>query len=164
MKLSRAGRNGQCMRPQSSLEAWEVSPADPTGPRFRIEDIYPCVAGGRYPVKRIVGEAVDVWADIFREGHDVIAAALLWNPERGSDWRREPMALHGNDRWQGSFTPLEPGWYLFAVEAWTDQVATSAKEFRLKEQAGPGGAPRNPPSAPPSNEPNPRAPAPRLGG
>ena len=54
---------------------------DPTGPRFRIEDIYPCVDGGRYPVKRIAGEPVEVWADIFREGHDVIAAALLWRPE-----------------------------------------------------------------------------------
>src|SRR5258708_33657193 len=133
MKLSRAGRNDQCMRPQSSLEAWEVSPADPTGPRFRIEDIYPCVEGGRYPVKRIVGEAVDVWADIFREGHDVIAAALLWKPERGRDWRREPMALRSNDRWQGSFTPLEPGWDLFAVAAWTAPFAPRGHEFPLNQ-------------------------------
>jgi starch synthase (maltosyl-transferring) len=135
MKLSGA-RNDQCVEPRSSLQAWDISPADPTGPRFRIEDIYPCVEGGRYPVKRIVGEAVDVWADIFREGHDVIAAALLWKREHGSDWQRQPMALHGNDRWHGSFTPLEPGWYLFAIEAWTDQFATWAREFRLKQEAG----------------------------
>ena len=53
----------------------ERSPADPTGPRFLIEDIFPSVDGGHYPVKRIAGESVDVWADIFREGHDVIAMA-----------------------------------------------------------------------------------------
>jgi starch synthase (maltosyl-transferring) len=124
------------MKPHSLADVGEVSPNDPTGPRFRIEEVYPCVDGGRYPVKRIAGEAVDVWADIFREGHDVIAAALLWRPEGGAEWRREPMQLLNNDRWQGRFTPPEPGLYLFAIEAWTDQFATWRKEFRLKQEAG----------------------------
>ena len=122
--------------PDQSADLWEVSPADPTGPRFRIEDIYPCVDGGRYPVKRIAGESVEVWADIFREGHDVLAAALLWRPEADAAWRREPMLLDNNDRWHGQFTPPQPGWYLFAIEAWTDQFATWRKEFRLKQDAG----------------------------
>src|SRR3954453_18086671 len=135
MKLSSVERNEQRVGAQS-VEAWEISPADPTGPRFRIEEIYPCVDNGRYPVKRIAGEAVEVWADIFREGHDVIAAALLWKPERATGWRHEPMTAHSNDRWHGSFTPPEPGWYLFAIEAWTDQFATWRKEFQLKQQAG----------------------------
>ena len=34
-----------------------MAPGDPTGPRFLIEDIYPSVDGGRYPIKRIAGEA-----------------------------------------------------------------------------------------------------------
>ena len=136
MKLFSVERNDQRMGSQSPLEAWDESPADPTGPRFRIEDLYPCVDGGRYPVKRIAGEAVDVWADIFRDGHDVIAANLLWKRENETGWRHEPMTLHSNDRWQGAFTPPEPGWYLFAIEAWTDQFATWAKEFRLKRDAG----------------------------
>jgi starch synthase (maltosyl-transferring) len=114
----------------------ERSPADPTGPRFFIEDIFPSVDGGRYPVKRIAGENVDVWADIFREGHDVIAAALLWRLERDADWQRAPMQLHSNDRWHGSFTPLSPGSYLFAVEAWTDQFASWRKEFAIRRDAG----------------------------
>jgi starch synthase (maltosyl-transferring) len=114
----------------------ERSPADPTGPRFLIEDIYPCVDGGRYPIKRIAGENVEVWADIFREGHDGVAAALLWRAETGSDWQREPMQLHGNDRWHGRFTPPKPGAYLFAIEAWTDQFETWRKEFTLRQKAG----------------------------
>ncbi len=131
-----AVRTGMSMRAHSFTDAWDVSPADPTGPRFRIEDIFPCVDGGRYPVKRIAGETVDVWADIFREGHDVMAAALLWRPESSADWHREPMQFHSNDRWRGQFVPPQPGWYLFAVEAWTDQFATWRKEFRLKQEAG----------------------------
>jgi starch synthase (maltosyl-transferring) len=123
------------MKPHSIADTW-VAPNDPTGPRFRIEDVYPCVDCGRFPVKRIAGEPVDVWADVFREGHDVIAAALIWRPDDSAEWRREPMQHHGNDRWHGRFTPPAPGLYLFAIEAWTDQFATWRKEFHLKQEAG----------------------------
>ena len=114
----------------------DSSPTDPTGPRFRIEDIFPCVDGGRYAVKRTAGEFVDVWADIFREGHDVLAAAVLWRAQDSDEWQREPMAFVSNDRWHGRFTPPKPGWYLFAIEGWTDQYATWHKEFLLKQAAG----------------------------
>jgi len=136
MKQSGTERTAVRVRSSFPAEDWERSPADPTGPRFLIEDIYPCVDGGRYPVKRIAGESVEVWADIFREGHDVIAAALLWRPEATLDWRREPMQFHTNDRWRGRFTPPSPGAYLFAIEAWTDQFATWRKEFNLRKEAG----------------------------
>jgi starch synthase (maltosyl-transferring) len=136
MKQNAAERTNVRMKRSSIHDAWEVSPTDPTGPRFRIEDIYPCVDCGRYPVKRIAGETVDVWADIFREGHDVLAATLLWRDENGSDWQHEPMRLFGNDRWHGQFTPPQPGWFMFAIETWTDQYATWRKEFLLKRDAG----------------------------
>ena len=114
----------------------ETSPADPTGPRFLVEEIYPSVDGGRFPVKRVAGEPVDVWVDVLCEGHDVLAAALLWRKESSEPWQREPMRLDVNDRWHGRFTPPEPGWYLFAVEAWTERFATWRKEFLLKREAG----------------------------
>jgi starch synthase (maltosyl-transferring) len=114
----------------------ETAPADPTGPRFLVEEIYPNVDGGRFAVKRVAGEPVDVWADILREGHDVLAAALLWREETSERWRRIPMQLHSNDRWHGQFIPPEPGRYLYAIEAWTDRFATWRKEFLLKRDAG----------------------------
>ena len=113
-----------------------MAPGDPTGPRFLVEDIYPSVDGGRYPIKRIVGEPIEVWADLLREGHDQLAAELLWRKESETDWRREPMRLAGNDRWHGSFTPPEPGRYLFAIETWTDQYGTWRKQLLLKRDAG----------------------------
>jgi starch synthase (maltosyl-transferring) len=124
------------MRRSPLQDGWELSPNDPTGPRFRIEDIYPCVDGGRYPIKRVAGESVDIWADIFREGHDVLAADVIWREEKANDWHREPMRLDSNDRWHARFAPPNPGWYLFAIEAWTDQYATWRKEFLLKQEAG----------------------------
>jgi starch synthase (maltosyl-transferring) len=103
---------------------------------FHIEDVYPLIDGGRYPVKRIAGERVEVWADIYRDGHDVIAAALVWRRENDREWRREPMAQHSNDRWGGVFVPDTPGRYVFAIEAWTDEFATWRHGFELKQKAG----------------------------
>ena len=123
---------------QRPMLAPDLSPADPTGPRFRIEDIYPSVEGGRYAVKRIAGEEIEVWADIIREGHDLLAAALLWRREDEAEdaWQRVPMQLHGNDRWHGRFTPAQPGYYVFAIEAWTDQFGTWRKDTLIKQEAG----------------------------
>ena len=106
------------------------------GGAFHIEDIYPLIDGGRFPVKRIVGERVEVWADIYRDGHDVIAAALVWRREADREWRREPMTHGSNDRWGGSFVPDQPGRYLYAIEAWTDEFATWRHGFELKQKAG----------------------------
>jgi len=103
---------------------------------FHIEDVYPLIDGGRFPVKRIVGERVEVWADAYRDGHDVVATALLWRREQDREWRREPMTRHNNDRWGGSFVPDAPGRYFYAVEAWTDEFATWRHGFELKQKAG----------------------------
>jgi starch synthase (maltosyl-transferring) len=113
-----------------------MAPSDPTGPRFLIEDIYPSVDGGRYPIKRVAGEPIDVWVDLLREGHDVLAAELVWKKETAGQWHREPMQFRANDRWQGRFTPPEPGRYLFEIETWTDVFATWRHGLHLKREAG----------------------------
>src|SRR5262245_34454657 len=110
--------------------------ADHLNRRFRIEDVFPRVDDGRYAVKRIAGEPVEVWADVFRDGHDVAAAALVWRLERDSEWQHVPMRHHGNDRWMGAFVPTEIGRYVFAIAAWTDVVATWAHEVKVKLAAG----------------------------
>ena len=120
----------------AASELPETAPGDPTGPRFLIENIYPSVDGGRYPIKRIAGEPIDVWVDLLREGHDQLAAALLWRKENSESYRREPLRLHGNDRWHGSFTPTEPGRYMFEIEVWTDQFGTWRRDVQLKVEAG----------------------------
>jgi starch synthase (maltosyl-transferring) len=106
------------------------------GGAFHIEDVYPLIDGGRFPVKRIVGERVDVWANIYRDGHDVVAASLIWRRECDLTWQRTPMAHHGNDRWVGSFVPGAPGRHIYAIEAWTDEFATWRHGFELKQKAG----------------------------
>jgi starch synthase (maltosyl-transferring) len=109
---------------------------DISGRRIYIEDTYPVLDAGRFPVKRIVGDTVEVWADIFRDGHAVLTAELLWRPEAANRWSRVPMRLAQNDRWYASFTPNYPGRYVYAIEAWTDDFATWRRNFLAKQKAG----------------------------
>jgi len=104
--------------------------------RFHIEDVYPSVDCGRFPVKRISGEPIEVWADILREGHDVLAAQLLWRREHDASWLRVPMRLHSNDRWTASFVPEATGFHTYVIEAWTDEFATWRRDFLVKRAAG----------------------------
>lgn len=106
------------------------------GSAFLIEDVYPLVDGGRFAVKRIAGERVEVWADIYRDGDAVVSAALIWRREQDREWRSEPMIPHGNDRWSGVFTPVELGSYVYAIEAWTDEFATWCHGVARKQRLG----------------------------
>src|SRR5215207_2075059 len=106
----------------------------PVKQAFHIEEIFPSVDCGRFATKRIVGETVEVWADIYRDGHDVVAADLIWRREPESGWQRTPMTYHGNDRWVGAFVPRQTGRYSFAIEAWTDEFATWRHGFEQKRK------------------------------
>ena len=103
--------------------------------RFLIENIYPSVECGRFAVKRTAGEPVEVWADVFREGHDVIAASVLWRHADVESWTREPMTFHSNDRWVGRFAPPQPGRYEYLIEAWSDDFATWRRDYLRKAEA-----------------------------
>ncbi len=71
---------------------------DRVTPSIIIEKLYPELEGGRYPIKRVMGERLEVWADIFRDGHDVIRATLLCRKEEAPDWSSAPMTMFDNDR------------------------------------------------------------------
>jgi starch synthase (maltosyl-transferring) len=105
-------------------------------PRIQIENVWPQVDGGRYPVKRSVGESVEVWATIFRDGHESLAASILYRPPGGVTWREEPLAAVGNDRWTGSFAVDVPGRWEFTIQAWVDGFASFRDELRRKVEAG----------------------------
>jgi starch synthase (maltosyl-transferring) len=92
--------------------------------RVIIEAVTPSVDGGRFPAKRTVGDLVRVEADIFTDGHDSIACAVLVRRE-GSDHTIEvPMAALVNDRWAASFRVGEIGRYAFKVQGWVDHFET----------------------------------------
>ena len=89
-------------------------------PTAVIENLQPLVDGGRYMVKRVVGDDLAVEADVFKDGHDVVAAALKWRKLGETLWHETPMAHVDNDRWRGVCTLYENAIYEYTVEAWTD--------------------------------------------
>ena len=105
-------------------------------PSAVIENLQPLVDGGRYPTKRIVGEDLVVEADIFKDGHDVVAAVLKWRVLAERRWRETPMAYIDNDRWRGLCTLYDIAIYEYTVEAWTDTFRGWQREFTAKFGAG----------------------------
>ena len=105
-------------------------------PSAVIENLQPLVGGGRYPVKRVVGEDLVVEADIFKDGHDVVAAALKWRILGENIWHETPMSFIDNDRWRGVCTLYDNGIYEYTVEAWTDTFRGWQHEFAAKFEAG----------------------------
>jgi starch synthase (maltosyl-transferring) len=100
-----------------------------------IERIYPELDGGRYPIKRVVGDELEVWADIFRDGHDILGAALLYQAEGATRWHTAPMRLYDNDRWTGTITLSENRRLHYTIEAWTDLFASWRDRTRRKRAA-----------------------------
>jgi starch synthase (maltosyl-transferring) len=103
-----------------------------------IERIAPELDGGRYPVKRVVGDQLLVSADIFADGHDLLDAALLLraDDQDDGDWREAPMRPIDNDRWAGHIDLTRNAWHRYAVEAWRDVFGTWRHGLDRKVEAG----------------------------
>ncbi len=104
--------------------------------RVVIENVSPEIDGGRFPVKRTVGEKVTVTADIHTDGHDLIAAVLLYKNHGDAAWRETPLRELGNDRWAGSFPVTSLGRAIYTVTAWVDRFGSWRRDLDKKAEAG----------------------------
>ncbi len=104
--------------------------------RVQIEGISPEIDGGRFPIKRTVGEEVRVEVDIFADGHDVVNGVVLYRPETSSEWSEVLLTPIVNDRWQASFTVSELGRYVYTVLAWVDHFISWRRGIAKKIAAG----------------------------
>jgi len=104
--------------------------------RLAIEAVRPEVDGGRFPVKRIIGSRVEVEADVFGDGHEVLGAAVQFRPVGTRAWREAPLVRGDNDRWRGAFTVDRLGRFEYTVIAWRDRFRTWRDEVTKKVDAG----------------------------
>ena len=108
-------------------------------PRVVIERVSPELDGGRYPIKRTVGDLVKVEADIYQDGHDLIAARVLYRRGRERGWREAPLEYRYDvDRWFGRFRVDQPGRWQYCVEAWPDRFGTWRDHLEKFHAAGLG--------------------------
>ena len=122
--------------------------------RVIVEDLTPQVDGGRYPAKRVIGDSVEVRAAVFADGHDHVAARLLFHPEGDRNWSSIPMQALGNDVFATAFTIDRLGKWEFSVEGWIDHFDTWYSDLRKRIDAQPdpltpvaGSTPQNIPLA-----------------
>ena len=125
--------------------------------RVVIERVWPEIDGGRFPIKRAVGEQITVSADVFADGHDVLAGVVKYRhlpgpegpglPSRESTtvgrvlsdppaWQEVSLIARDNDRWDATFTVTELGQYEYTIEAWVDRFSSWLKDLVAKADAG----------------------------
>src|SRR5918997_1148142 len=101
-----------------------------------IERIAPELDGGRYAVKRVVGDDLRVTADIFADGHDLLDAALLIRAVDETSWREASMRPVDDDRWSGHISLTRNRHHVYAIEAWRDAIGSWRDGIGKKLDAG----------------------------
>jgi len=108
--------------------------------RLGLDDIVPVVSCGCYPARAVVGEQVPISATVIREGHDAVAANVVWKgPGNGKGvFTRMVPGIPGTDRWHATVEPMSEGGWSFVIEAWSDPVSTWRHAVEVKLEAGQG--------------------------
>jgi starch synthase (maltosyl-transferring) len=152
---SRSRSRGAARRPapRRGRRAWPPAQAIPQI-RIVIENVAPQVDGGRFAVKAVAGDTVAVSADIWKDGHELLGAAVIWRklhpaelrashvplpPDLArQDWREARLHTDyaSNDRWFGEMTLDEVGPYAFSIVSWTDVFGSWREELKAKRAAG----------------------------
>jgi starch synthase (maltosyl-transferring) len=110
--------------------------------RLGISDVAPVVSCGSFSARAVVGEQLPITATVFREGHDAVAATVVWTPPDGSEDTAPliRMERYGQepDRWLALVSPDREGRWTFRVEAWSDPLTTWHHAVEVKIAAGQG--------------------------
>ncbi|HEY3438633.1 MAG TPA: alpha-1,4-glucan--maltose-1-phosphate maltosyltransferase [Actinotalea sp.] len=106
--------------------------------RIPVVDVGPVVDGGRWPAKAVVGEAVEITATVFREGHDAVAATAVLVAPDGTDHSSTRMDVvnAGLDTYRAHLVPDATGTWGFRVEGWSDPYGTWTHDATIKVEAG----------------------------
>lgn len=120
------------------MSAFDLS--EVRGPaRIVIAALHPSVDGGRFAVKRVLGEQLVVEADLLVDGHDLVAARLQVLAPGATEWVESmmtPVGSHAVDRWRAAVSLDQLGTWQLRVEAWVDRFGGWARGLRKKVAAG----------------------------
>ena len=104
--------------------------------RIIIENVNPQLMQGDFYIKRIPGQKVSVGADVFADGHDIVACAIQYKHQKERTWKSARMNHEGNDYWTGSFTVEKEGLYQYTVEGWVDYALNWQHGIQRKIEDG----------------------------
>jgi starch synthase (maltosyl-transferring) len=104
--------------------------------------VEPQLDGGRFAVKRVMGDSFEVSADIFKDGHDLIKAQVRYRSSEDADWKVAPLVYDfDTDRWSGGFPIDRIGLWRYTIDAWTDRFGSWRRDLQKKLDAGQDVAP-----------------------
>jgi starch synthase (maltosyl-transferring) len=104
--------------------------------RAIIRNVYPCVENGKYAIKRVQNEEVNVWADVFADGHDVIRASIQYRHSSEKKWHEVPAFEIDQDRWHAKFIVAKIGTYYYRFTGWADYALYWQYGIAKKADAG----------------------------
>ena len=106
--------------------------------RIPVMDVSPVVNLGRHPAKAAVGEAFEVTALVFREGHDQLGAEVVLIGPDGE--RRPPVRMHDVEgqvsRMAATVSADTMGPWSYEVHSWSDPIGTWLHDAPIKIRAG----------------------------
>ncbi len=104
--------------------------------RLVIECVTPELDAGRYPVKRIVGDLCEISADIYKDGHELLAGHVRYRVPNDNGWRFTALTyVVDDDRWYATLPLDRIGRWEFTVEAWTDLFGSWRSDLGKKVAA-----------------------------
>ncbi|TDV54055.1 alpha-1,4-glucan--maltose-1-phosphate maltosyltransferase [Actinophytocola oryzae] len=105
--------------------------------RLGIDDVSPLISCGRYPGKAVVGEHIPVRATVWREGHDAVAATVVWRGpgDKGERLTRMDVDDPHADTWVADIRPDATGMWTFRIDAWSDPWSTWRHAVEVKVAA-----------------------------
>jgi len=103
--------------------------------RVIISGVRPEVDAGRYAIKRVAGQEVIVTADLFGDGHDLVAGDLLWRRAGKRKWNHIRLEATGNDDYRASFPVEGIGGYEFTVSGWVDEFGSWRRDLAKRVDA-----------------------------
>ena len=104
--------------------------------RVAITSVSPSVDAGAFAVKRVIGDTLRVQADLFADGHEQLAAAVLLRADGETAWTSHAMAPQPNDVWAASPRLTRLGRHFMVVQAWLDIWGGFARDLARKHEAG----------------------------
>ena len=90
--------------------------------RVVIENLTPQLHCGAFFIKRVVGESIEVHADVLGDGHDVIQAELQFRHQSEKKYSSKRMSPTVNDAFTASFTVKKQGSYYYKIAGWVDHA------------------------------------------
>ncbi len=101
-------------------------------------DVQPVLPRESVPARAVTGESFQVAATVFREGHEMLAAAVVLTDPEGAD--SAPLPMHelapGTDRYGAEVLADREGRWEFRVEAWGDPLARWRHDAVIKIPIG----------------------------